>query len=147
MISNRCKYALKALIYIARQDKEKSVLSSEISKDENIPKKFLENILRDLKNAQFLTSKRGARGGYRLNKDPKDVTLIEIIRLMDGPIALLPCVSLMYHQPCDTCFEEESCTIRDVFVEVRDATLKIYKKTTLASLAREEKKYTFAENI
>ena len=135
MISNRCKYALKALIYIARQDKEKNVLSSEISKDESIPKKFLENILRDLKNAQFLTSKRGARGGYRLNKDPEEVTLIEVIRIMDGPIALLPCVSLMYHQPCDTCTTEESCTIRDVFIEVRDATLAIYRKTTLAKLA------------
>ncbi|MGM5630284.1 Rrf2 family transcriptional regulator [Apibacter raozihei] len=135
MISNRCKYALKALIYIARQEEDKSVFSSEISKDENIPKKFLENILRDLKNAQFLTSKRGAKGGYRLNKDPEEVTLIEIIRIMDGPIALLPCVSLMYHQPCDTCSTEENCTIRDVFIEVRDATLSIYRKTTLAKLA------------
>ena len=139
MISNRCKYALKSLIYIARQDKDKNVLSSEISKEENIPKKFLENILRDLKNAQFLTSRRGARGGYRLNKNPKEVTLIEIIRLMDGPIALLPCVSLMYHQTCDTCMSEESCTIRDVFVEVRDATLSVYQKTTLAALAKREK--------
>jgi Rrf2 family protein len=140
MISNRCKYALKALIYIARQDKDKSILSSEISKDENIPKKFLENILRDLKNAQFLTSRRGAKGGYRLNKDPEKVTLIEVIRLMDGPIALLPCVSIMYHQPCDTCEAEETCTIRDVFIEVRDATLKIYRKTTLASLAKKKNK-------
>ena len=132
MISNRCKYALKALIYIAKQDKEKNILSSEISKDENIPKKFLENILRDLKNAQFLTSRRGAKGGYRLNKDPEKVTLIEVIRLMDGPIALLPCVSIMYHQTCDT------CTIRDVFIEVRDATLEIYRKTTIASLAKKK---------
>ncbi len=139
MISNRCKYALKALIYIARQDKEKSVLSSEISKDERIPKKFLENILRDLKNAQFLTSKRGAKGGYKLNKDPENVTLIEVIRLMDGPIALLPCVSIMYHQPCDTCIDEENCSIRDVFIDVRNATLDIYRKTTLASLAKKEK--------
>jgi len=139
MISNRCKYALKSLIYIASQDKDKSVLSSEISKEENIPKKFLENILRDLKNAQFLTSRRGARGGYRLNKNPEEVTLIEIIRLMDGPIALLPCISLMYHQTCDTCLSEESCTIRDVFVEVRDATLSVYQKTTLAALAKREK--------
>jgi Rrf2 family protein len=140
MISNRCKYALKALIYIARQDKDKSILSSEISKDENIPKKFLENILRDLKNAQFLTSRRGAKGGYRLNKDPNKVTLIEVIRLMDGPIALLPCVSIMYHQPCDTCEVEDTCTIRDVFIEVRDATLEIYRKTTLASLAKKKNK-------
>lgn len=139
MISNRCKYALKALIYIAKQDKAKSVLSSEISKDENIPKKFLENILRDLKNAQFLTSKRGARGGYKLNKKPEEVTLIEIIRLMDGPIALLPCVSLMYHQTCDTCMTEETCSIRNVFIEVRDATLDIYQKTTLACLVKKEK--------
>ncbi|MDR2123342.1 MAG: Rrf2 family transcriptional regulator [Flavobacteriaceae bacterium] len=139
MISNRCKYALKALIYIARQDKDKSVLSSEISKDENIPKKFLENILRDLKNAQFLTSRRGAKGGYRLNKDMESVTLIDVIRLMDGPIALLPCVSINYHQPCDTCADEETCTIRDVFVEVRNATLEIYRKTTLASLIKKEK--------
>lgn len=140
MISNRCKYALKALIYIARQDKDKSILSTEISNDENIPKKFLENILRDLKNAQFLTSRRGAKGGYRLNKDPEKVTLIEVIRLMDGPIALLPCVSIMYHQPCDTCTTEDNCTIRDVFIEVRDATLEIYRKTTLASLAKKKNK-------
>lgn len=140
MISNRCKYALKALIYIARQDKDKSILSTEISNDENIPKKFLENILRDLKNAQFLTSRRGAKGGYRLNKDPEKVTLIEVIRLMDGPIALLPCVSIMYHQPCDTCTTEDTCTIRDVFIEVRDATLEIYRKTTLSSLAKKKNK-------
>ena len=138
MISNRCKYALKALIYIAKQDKEKNILSSEISKDENIPKKFVENILRDLKNAQFLTSRRGAKGGYRLNKDPEKVTLIEVIRLMDGPIALLPCVSIMYHQTCDTCTTEDTCTIRDVFIEVRDATLEIYRKTTIASLAKKK---------
>ena len=136
MISNRCKYALKALIYIAKQDGDKSVLSSEISKEENIPKKFLENILRDLKNSQFLTSKRGAKGGYRLNKKAEEITLIEIVRIMDGPIALLPCVSIMYHQTCDTCKSEETCTMRDVFIEVREATLDIYRKTTLASLAK-----------
>lgn len=143
MISNRCKYALKALIYITRHDSEKNVLSSEIAKNEHIPKKFLENILRDLKNAQFLTSKRGANGGYKLNKGAEEITLIDIVRLMDGPIALIPCVSIMYNQTCDTCKNDDFCTIKEVFAEVRDATLKIYKKTTLASLAREEKNTNF----
>ncbi|TWP24861.1 Rrf2 family transcriptional regulator [Apibacter muscae] len=143
MISNRCKYALKALIYIARQEMGKSVLSSEIAKDEHIPKKFLENILRDLKNAQFLTSKRGAKGGYKLNKGAEEITLIDIIRLMDGPIALIPCVSIMYNQTCDTCKNDYFCTIKETFAEVRDATLKIYEKTTLASLARKEKNTNF----
>lgn len=141
MISNRCKYALKALIYITKKDRDINVLSSEISKEEQIPKKFLENILRDLKNAQILSSKRGAHGGYRLIKNPETVSMIEIIRLIDGPIALLPCISLTFYEDCTAC-NSEICSIKDVFIEVRNATLDIYRRTTLTKLAKTENKKT-----
>lgn len=138
MISKRCKYAIKALIHIARnQDRERPVFSTEIAEKENIPRKFLEGILRDLSHAQILYSKRGKQGGYRLLKPADQITLVEIMRIMDGPIALLPCVSLHYYRPCDECVNEQNCSIRSVFIQVRDAHLAILKDATLESLSRE----------
>ncbi|TDM00115.1 MAG: transcriptional regulator [Flavobacteriaceae bacterium] len=138
MISKRCKYGIKALVYINRNGiKGQGVFSSEISEKENIPKKFLETILRDLKNGQLLNSKRGSKGGYTLNRNPTEITLTEIIRLMDGPIALMPCVSLKYYQSCDECKEETCCKIKSVFEKVRDATLDIYGATSLEDLSKE----------
>lgn len=134
MISNKCKYAIKALQYIAKNNEEgKSIMSSEIASQENIPKKFLEAILHQLKNNQILSSKRGAHGGYKLLKDPADISLTEIMRIIDGPIALLPCVSLNYYESCGEC-DEKKCKIKGVFEEVRDRTLEILTKTTIASM-------------
>lgn len=135
MVSKKCKYAIKAILYIARNEADtRSIFASEIAKNENIPQKFLESILRELCNNRILISKRGRYGGYRLLKDPGEIAFTEIMRIMDGPIALMPCVSLNYYTPCDECKHEETCTIRDVFLQVRDATLAIFSEATIEKL-------------
>ena len=136
MISKKCKYAIKALLYLAdHQSEGRSIFSSEIAEQENIPKKFLETILRELRNFQFLQSKRGKAGGYKLLKEPKDINLADLMRAVDGPIAMLPCVSLNYYANCEEC-DEKICKIKPVFEEVRDKTLKILNATTIDKMAR-----------
>ncbi len=134
MISNKCKYAIRALQYLAKKKNEdRSIMSSEIAEKEGIPKKFLEAILHELKNNRFLTSKRGSNGGYKLIKDPNEITLTEVMRIIDGPIALLPCVSLNYYASCDGC-DEGNCKIKGVFEQVRDCTLDVLNNTTIESM-------------
>ncbi len=111
---------------------------SKIAELEKIPKKFLEQILLDLRNAGFLYSKKGAGGGYSLNKDPKDIFLVNIMRITDGPIAMVPCASLNFYHRCDECHQEHTCGIRDVFIEVRDASLKILSETSVADIIARE---------
>lgn len=136
MISKKCKYAIKALLYLAdHQSEGRSIFSSEIAEQENIPKKFLETILRELRNFQFVQSKRGKAGGYKLLKEPKDINLADLMRAVDGPIAMLPCVSLNYYANCEEC-DEKICKIKPVFEEVRDKTLKILNATTIDKMAR-----------
>ena len=131
MISKKCKYAIKALLYLAdNQSEDRSIFSTEIAEKENIPQKFLETILRELRNFQLLQSKRGKTGGYKLLKKPSDIKLAELMRMMDGPIALLPCVSLNYYASCDEC-NETTCTIKPVFEKVRDQTLSILGNTSI----------------
>ncbi len=110
-----------------------------ISQSERIPKKFLEQILLEMRNAGFLFSKKGAGGGYSLLKDPAEINLVHVMRLTGGPIAQLSCVSLNFYQRCDECRDEESCGIRDAFQHVRDATLKILTETSIADLILKEK--------
>ena len=141
MLSKKSKYAINALLYIARhKDEDRPVLASEISEHESIPHKFLEAILLDLKNAGILRSKRGRHGGYFLQAQPEDINLITIMRLFDGPIALLPCVSLNYYGPCDECQDEATCGIRAVFVMIRDHTLDTLRSNNLAIILEREKK-------
>ncbi len=140
MLSKKSKYAINALLYIARhKDEGRPVLASEISENENIPHKFLEAILLDLKNAGILRSRRGRHGGYFMQAPPEEVSLITIMRLFDGPIALLPCVSLNYYGPCDECQDEASCGIRAVFIEIRDNTLETLRDNNLAAILEKEK--------
>ena len=106
---------------------------------QNIPKKFLEQILLEMRNAGFLYSKKGAGGGYSLLKNPEEINLVQVMRLTGGPIAQLPCVSLNFYQRCEECKEEETCGIRNTFMSVRDATLKILSETTIADLIKKEK--------
>ena len=115
------------------------MLASEISEHESIPHKFLEAILLDLKNAGILRSKRGRHGGYFLQAKPEDIKLVTIMRLFDGPIALLPCVSLNYYGPCDECQDEATCGIRAVFVMIRDHTLDTLRSNDLAIILEREK--------
>ncbi|WP_367389206.1 Rrf2 family transcriptional regulator [Lewinella sp. LCG006] len=136
MVSKKCKYAIKAILYIARNEADdRSIFASEIAKNENIPQKFLESILRELCNQRILVSKRGRYGGYRLLKQPSEISFTEVMRIMDGPIALMPCVSLNYYTPCEECNQEEDCVIRLVFLQVRDATLDIFNAATIDKLA------------
>ena len=133
MISKKCKYALKALLYISKNSGGKAILTSSIAQDENIPRKFLESILRSLRNNQILYSKRGKEGGFLLLRDPKEIYIVEIIRIMDGPVAMLPCVSLNYYQSCDEC-DEKKCAIKGMFETIRDKTLEVLGGTSLHDL-------------
>ena len=133
MLSKRSQYAFKALAYLTRRYKKGPVLISEIANKQKIPLKFLETILLELKNAGILDSKKGKGGGYYLNKDPGTVRIATIIRLVNGPIAMLPCVSLYFYKRCDDC-DEKNCALHDMMIQVRDATLNIVEKRTLNDL-------------
>ena len=133
MLSKKTKYELKALSYLAKQDQHVPVLISDISESENISKKFLESILLTLKKNGILASKKGKGGGYYLLKSPKDIKISTIIRLLEGPIAMLPCVSLNFYEKCADC-NEKKCGINKVMIEVRDNTLAILDKRTVADL-------------
>ncbi len=134
MITQKCKYAIKAILFIAKhQNEEKLVFASEIAEHEQIPKKFLETILRDLRNHGIISSKRGKFGGYHILKKPEEISFTEIIRIVDGPIAMLPCVSLNYYTKCDDC-NEDICQVKNVFEKVRNATLEILNTSTIDTL-------------
>lgn len=138
MISKKTRYALKAMVVLGKNFGQAPMQISRIASEEHIPKKFLEQILLDLRNAGLLYSKKGAGGGYGLVKDPSEINVVQILRLTGGPIALLPCVSLNFYQKCEECSSEETCGVRDVFLEVRNATLKILSETSIADLIRRE---------
>ncbi len=138
MLSKKTKYAIKALVVLGKNADKPPMQISKIAEEERIPKKFLEQILLDLRNAGFLYSKKGAGGGYSLNKDPKDIYLVQIMRITDGPIAMVPCASLNFYHKCDECHQETTCGIRDVFIEVRDATVKILSETSIADVISRE---------
>ena len=138
MLTKKSKYGIKALIYLGKKYGDQPVQIMRIATEEHIPKKFLEQILLELRNAGLLYSIKGAKGGYSLNKDPKDIRLTQVIRLLDGPIALLPCVSLNFYQKCDECKSEEVCGIRDTFIGVRDAMLQILNDTSIADIIEKE---------
>jgi Rrf2 family protein len=133
MLSKKSQYALRALTLLTEKYKEGPVLISEIAKKKKIPLKFLENILLELKKADILGSKKGKGGGYFLKKDPAKVKMATIIRLVNGPIAMLPCVSLYFYERCKNC-DEESCVLHDMMLEVRDATLNILEQRVLTDL-------------
>lgn len=133
MLSKKTQYALKALGYLAGKYGEGPVLISEISKAKKIPIKFLETILLQLKQENILDSKKGKGGGYYLIESPKKTTLAQAIRLVGGPIALIPCVSLNFYEKCKDC-DEATCGLFKTMLQTRDATLKILEKKTLAEL-------------
>ncbi len=138
MLSKRAKYAINALVYLAKQERHQPILISTIAKEEHIPKKFLEAILLELKKDGILNSKKGKGGGYYLLKEPEEVTLADVMRLFDGAIAFLPCVTYQYYERCEECVDEETCGIRDVFQDVRDESVRILKASTLANIIQRE---------
>ena len=135
MISKRAKYALKALKRLAEQYGRGTVMISWLSAEERIPKRFLEAILLDLRNHGLLQSQKGKGGGYALRVEPERVTLAQVIRIIDGPIAPTPCVSKNFYVRCDDCDDQDTCLIRPIMIRVRDANLSVYEQVSLRELA------------
>jgi Rrf2 family protein len=132
-LSLRGEYALRALIVLGLRAKDDVVRIQTISEEQNIPKRFLEQILNDLRAAGILESRRGVAGGYRLKLPPEEITLAAVIRLIEGPLAPVSCVSEKFYERC-SCPDEERCGIRSIMKEVRDAIVKILEGVTVAQL-------------
>jgi Rrf2 family protein len=135
MLNKKTQYAFQALMHLAEQKEAGPVLIAEIAKKKKIPLKFLENILLELRNAGILESKKGKGGGYFLKVPPNKIKLADIIRKIDGPIAMLPCASLYFYERCKNC-DEKNCGLHDTMIQVRDANLKILESKTVADLIR-----------
>lgn len=133
-LSKKTRYAMIALIKLAKEYGKGPVLISEIAESEQLPQRFLENILLELKKMGILGSRLGKTGGYFLIRKPNEVSLDEIIRHFEGSIAMLYCISEKSYQPCEFCKREDDCKIRLVFKEIRDNTLGVLSKTTLDQL-------------
>ena len=136
MLSRRSKYGVKALLVLAREAGKGPVLVSELAVRDAIPKKFLEAILLDLNRHGLVQSKKGKGGGYFLRRAPEEITFGEIIRALEGPLALVPCVSQTAYARCADCVDERTCGVRLAMQQVRDATAQILDNTTLADINR-----------
>lgn len=134
MISKKAKYALKALKVLAASFGKGPILISHIAESEKIPRKFLEAILLELRNHGLLQSQKGKGGGYYLRLPPEQVSFAKVIRIIDGPIAPALCVSLHFYGKCDDCADEETCPLRNILADWRDANLVVLEKKTLADL-------------
>ena len=134
MLSSKSKYGLKALLILAREAGRGPVLISELADREAIPRKFLEAILLELKRHGVVQSKKGKGGGYFLRRTPAEITFGEVIRVLDGPLAAVPCVSRLAYMKCNECLDEQTCGVRLAMKEVRDATARILDGTTLADV-------------
>ena len=134
MLSKKTQYALQALSYMVEKHTDDPILIAEIARQKNIPIKFLENILLSLRKAGFLESKKGKHGGYFFAQAPEKIKLSSIFRIIEGPIALLPCVSLNFYEKCADC-NEKKCGINKVMAAVRDNTLAILDNKTVSDLS------------
>jgi Rrf2 family protein len=134
MISQKAKYAFKALAHLARQPGEASVRIEAIAEETSVPRKFLEHILLDLKRRGIVASRRGRAGGYVLAMRPEDVTIGDILRVIDGPIAPVPCISRSAYRRCEDCADEKTCVVRRLFADTYAATLLLMDGTTLAEI-------------
>ena len=134
MLSSKAKYGLKAMVYLARHEGLGPVLIADIAEAERIPKKFLDAILLEMKNDGLLSSKKGKGGGYTLAKPAVRIMVGDIVRLLDGPLAPVPCVSRTAYRRCEDCADETACAIRAVMQDVRDAIAAILDNTTLADM-------------
>ncbi|VAV82747.1 Predicted transcriptional regulator of sulfate transport, Rrf2 family [hydrothermal vent metagenome] len=119
---------------MARQEDNKPVQIATIAKSESISQKYLESILLTLRKSGFLGSKRGKGGGYYLLKSPEDIKMSGVMRILEGPIAMVPCVSLNFYEKCDDCPDENACAVHNLMIEVRDSTLNIFNNKSLADL-------------
>jgi Rrf2 family protein len=136
MLTVKAKYALRAMLDLAERAGGGPVFIADIARRQDIPRRFLENILIELRNSGLVVSTRGKHGGYALARAPADISFAEIIRIADGPLALAPCASRTAYRRCDDCRDEATCAVRGVLVEVRDATAAILEQATLDMLIR-----------
>lgn len=134
MLTQRTRYSMLALTRLAKQYGQGTMMINEIAESEKIPKRFLESILLELKKNGYLGSKLGKNGGYFLLKNPKDVNLLEIVRLFEGSIAMLKCSSEKFYEPCEHCKDEASCSIRGTFKDIREYTFNKLAATSLDML-------------
>jgi Rrf2 family protein len=134
MLNKKTQYALQALMFLAEQQNYEPVLIAVIAEKKQIPLKFLENILLQLKKEGILESKKGKNGGYFLSIPPSSIPISKIIRILQGPIAMLPCVSLYFYERCQNC-DEKKCGLHDTMILVRDATLKLLDNKSVADIA------------
>ncbi len=135
MLSKKTKYGLKALTFIARSETDMPVRVGDIAESENIPQKFLESILLTLRKSGILGSKKGKHGGYYLRQEPAEIKMTDVMRVLEGPIAMVPCVSLNFYEKCDDCPDENLCSVHKLMIQVRDNTLQVFRNTTLADLS------------
>lgn len=145
MLSQRARYALKALLNIARHDQTARQVST-ISEEENIPRKFLETIMGDLRRAALVKSMRGQLGGYSLSRPADLITIADVVRSTDGPIAMLPCVSKNFYQRCEDC-NDATCALRKIFSEAREAVINVLENRTLADALKLERRGKQLEEI
>ncbi len=136
MLSKKTKYGIKALTYLAKQENKTPVQIATISNSENISLKFLESILLTLRKNGILGSKKGKGGGYYLLKEPSEIPMTSIMRILEGPISMVPCVSLNFYEKCSDCPDENACAVHNLMLEVRDSTLQIFRNTSLADLCK-----------
>ncbi len=136
MLTRKGKYGLKAMVLLAREQGRGPVLIADLAEKEAIPKKFLENILLALKHRGLVHSRKGPHGGYQLSREPESISIGDIIRALDGPLALVSCVSQTAYAPCEECVTEKDCAVRRMFQQVRDETARILDGTTLAAAAQ-----------
>lgn len=139
MLTNKGKYGLKALVHLARLGEGRSALSADIASVNNIPKKFLDAILQDLKTAGFIHSRKGPGGGYSLAKPPGEIVIGRVIRALDGPLAPIACASRNAYRACDDCADIPSCPVRRVMLQVRDAISDVLDTVTLEELGSKSK--------
>jgi Rrf2 family protein len=147
MLSKKAKYAIKALLALADHDREEPVRIADLARDEQIPAKFLELILLDLRNQGILQSRKGKGGGYLLARDPAQIYIGQIVRMFDGPLAPVPCASQTGYVRCADCRNEDVCGVRLAMREVRDATAKILDGTSIASLRRQVERASLLPTI
>jgi Rrf2 family protein len=136
LITNKLKYALKALVVLGeeRAGAGQALRIEDIAQRGSIPKRFLEHILLELRDAGYLTSVRGRAGGYALAVEPRAIPLSEVVRLIDGPLAPLPCLSRRSYRKCEDCADETSCRVRAVFGQVFWSYLLLIESMTMADV-------------
>jgi Rrf2 family protein len=147
MLSQKAKYALKALIALAEAEDGALLQAGEMAEAHNIPKKFLDLILLELRRHRLVDSRRGKKGGYLLMRPADTIKVGDIVRVIDGPLAPIPCASVTAYRPCTDCNDTKSCTIRKIMREVRDAAAGVLDNRTLADLARPAKKSKSSKRV